>query len=86
MAALVLRTVLERGMIDGANLMRSAGVKRANDLKGPIKQLKDEDLIEVRGDISSETTFETTFPFATLSVLPSRKEYLYGVLQQQAKI
>jgi len=80
MAQQVLRIVLERGMMDGAELMRSAEVKRANELTAPIKELKEKDLIEVRGDIVRETAL----PFATLSVQPSRKEYLYSVLQQQA--
>jgi len=79
LALLVLKIVFDRGMIGGAELVKYANLKQPGDLMIPIKELQSQDLIEVSGDISNENRLA----FATFGIRPSKKGYLYSVLQQQ---
>ena len=79
-AARILKIILDRTTIRGSNLMREARLKLPSELLDPVKELQDKNLIEVSGDVSSETTV----PFAFFATRPSAKEYIYSVLKRQS--
>jgi hypothetical protein len=74
-AQLVLRIMLDHGVIPGADLMRRYAAQKPNTppatLLAAIYELKDKGLIEVGGEVSADT-----LPFATFGIRPSAKEYL----------
>jgi hypothetical protein len=74
-AKTILRLVLERKIIRGGELMRFAGLKNADELVSPVKELMSEGLIQVTGDISDDM-----IPFATFGTRPSDQSYLRFVL------
>jgi hypothetical protein len=74
----LLRIIVDRTTVSGSNLMRIAGLKLPGELIKPLRELQVQDLIEVSGDASNESTV----PFAYFGTRPSAKEYLYSVLKK----
>jgi hypothetical protein len=75
-----LRIIVEHTTISGSRLMRAAGMKLPSELIAPVRELKVQDLIEVSGDPSNESTI----PFAYFGTRPSAKEYIYSVLKKHS--
>jgi hypothetical protein len=74
----VLRIILDSKIVRGADLMRRREIKDANQLLEPIKELLNQRLIEVTGELTPGA-----FPFATFGTPPSAQEYIRALLQQR---
>lgn len=71
-AVRVLKVILDNKVIRGGELMRISGMKTPSDLAKPVKELQDQSLIEVSGEVWDENML----PFATFGSRPSAREYL----------
>jgi hypothetical protein len=73
----VLETLLRSSGIRGGALMKETGLPPTDELSKAVQFLRDQELIQVSGDISKEN-----LPFATLGVLPSQIERIHLLLKQ----
>ena len=68
---IVLREILERGIIKGSELLRVTYMDPAT-LSQLVRSLKSQDLIDVRGDFTNPEEI----PYAVISVRPSDSKFL----------
>jgi hypothetical protein len=70
----ILRTILDRKLVRGGELLSSVPTTNPEDLIDPIKELLNSRLIEASG-LGGNLNAETIL-FATFGVLPSAERYL----------
>jgi len=75
----VLRVILANKVVRGADLMRRSGLRDPGELHSAVKQLLDNDLIEVTGNVFDVSAI----PLATFGFRPSELRYLQMVAQQK---
>ena len=68
---LVLREVIDQGVIRGRELLRATRMDPAK-LSEAVQELRNKDLIQVRGDVGNPSEI----PYAVISVRPSDTKFL----------
>ena len=73
----VLRVINNSGLTRGGAIMAKAEIKDPNTLLGLVKQLLNQGLIEVTGELTPDAV-----PFATFSARPSAQGYIRTLVQR----
>jgi len=68
---IVLREIIDRGIIRGSELLRATQMDPAN-LSTAVQELRNQNLVTVRGDVTNPDEI----PYAVLSVRPSDSKFL----------
>lgn len=71
----LLKIILDRKIVRGAELMRFGGFKMPTEMEAPLQELSNRHLIEVSGSLTVDA-----LPFATFGTKPSAFEYLRSLV------
>jgi|GEM_PF-5569723 hypothetical protein len=78
LAQSLLRVILDRKIVRGGELMRYIGISAPADFLAPAKELVDNNLVEVTGELT-----QADAPFATFGTKPSRIGYLSALVERR---